>query len=41
MTDRITERITIPFSSEHFVAFCLAMLEQPYWYGSCVRLEVA
>ena len=36
ITESITERITIPFFNEHFVAFCLAMLEQPYWYGSCV-----
>ena len=30
------ERINTPYTSEHFVAFCLAMLGQPYWYGTCV-----
>lgn len=34
-------RIDTPFTNEHFAAFCEKMLGQPYWYGSCVRLEVA
>ncbi len=33
----MSERIHTPYTSEHFVAFCLAMLGQPYWYGSCVN----
>lgn len=35
------QRITTPFTNEHFAAFCLSMVGQPYWYGTCVRLEVA
>ncbi len=35
------DRINTPFTREHFVAFCLSMVGQPYWYGTCVRLEVA
>ena len=30
------ERIDTPFTNEHFVAFCLSMLGQPYWYGTVV-----
>ena len=29
-------RINIPFTNEHFVAFCEKMLGQPYWYGAVV-----
>ena len=32
----MSERINIPFTNEHFVAFCEKMLGQPYWYGSVV-----
>ena len=32
----MSERINIPYTSEHFVAFCLSMLGQPYWYGTVV-----
>ena len=28
--------INIPFTNEHFVAFCEKMLGQPYWYGAVV-----
>ncbi len=37
----MSDRINTPFTNEHFAAFCLAMVGQPYWYGTCVRLEVA
>ena len=30
------ERTQIPFTNEHFAAFCERMIGQPYWYGSCV-----
>ena len=29
-------RMDTSFTSEHFVAFCQAMIGQPYWYGTCV-----
>ena len=29
------ERVDIPFTNEHFVAYCEKMLGQPYWYGCC------
>ena len=29
-------RASIPFTNEHFAAFCLSMLGQPYWYGCCL-----
>lgn len=32
---------TTTFDNHRFAAFCLAMIGQPYWYGTCVRLEVA
>ena len=32
----MSERINTPFTNEHFAAFCLAMVGQPYWYGTCV-----
>ena len=28
----MTERIASPFTNEHFAAFCLSMVGQPYWY---------
>ena len=28
------DRINTPFTNEHFAAFCLSMLGQPYWYGT-------
>ncbi len=30
------KRINIPFTNEHFAAWCLSMLGQPYWYGAVV-----
>ena len=30
------QRITTPFTNEHFAAFCLSMVGQPYWYGTCL-----
>ena len=30
------DRINTPFTNEHFAAFCLSMLGQPYWYGTVV-----
>ena len=32
----MTERINTPFTNEHFAAFCLGMVGQPYWYGTVV-----
>ena len=32
----MAERIMIPFTNEHFAAWCLSMLGQPYWYGTVV-----
>lgn len=32
----MSERKDIPFTNEHFVAFCEKMVGQPYWYGTCV-----
>lgn len=32
----MTERIASPFTNEHFAAFCLSMVGQPYWYGTCL-----
>lgn len=31
----MTERINTPFTNEHFAAYCLKMVGQPYWYGCC------
>ena len=31
----MAERINTPMTNEHFAAFCLSMIGQPYWYG-CV-----
>ena len=32
----MSERINMPFTGEHFAAWCEKMVGQPYWYGSCV-----
>lgn len=32
----MTDRIMIPFTNEHFAAWCMSMLGQPYWYGTVV-----
>ncbi len=31
----MAERINAPFTNEHFAAYCLKMVGQPYWYGTC------
>ena len=31
----MAERINTPFTNEHFTAYCLKMVGQPYWYGCC------
>ncbi len=31
------ERIGIPFTNEHFIAWCEKMIGQPYWYGTTVN----
>jgi len=31
----MAERIYTPFTNEHFAAYCLKMVGQPYWYGTC------
>ena len=30
------DRVQVPFTGEHFAAFCLKMVGQPYWYGTCL-----
>lgn len=30
----MAERINTPFTNEHFAAYCLKMVGQPYWYGT-------
>ncbi len=37
----MSERINIPFTNEHFAAFCEKMLGQPYWYGACAYKATA
>ena len=32
----MTDRKNTPFTAEHFVTWCISMLGQPYWYGTCV-----
>ncbi len=32
----MTDRCDIPFTNEHFIAFCEKMVGQPYWYGTTV-----
>lgn len=29
-------RALMPLTNEHFAAFCLKMVGQPYWYGTCL-----
>ena len=31
----MSERVNMPFTAEHFVAYCLRMVGHPYWYGTC------
>lgn len=31
----MSDRINTPLTNEHFVAYCLRMVGQPYWYGTC------
>lgn len=31
----MAERIDTPFTNEHFTAYCLRMVGQPYWFGTC------
>ena len=33
----MSERINTPLTNEHFAAFCLSMLGQPYWYGTALH----
>jgi len=35
MSEQI-HRVEIPFTNEHFIAFCEKMLGQPYWFGTCL-----
>ena len=37
----MSERMNIPFTNEHFAAWCEKMLGQPYWYGSCAYKATA
>lgn len=36
MAENTTNRVLIPFSNEHFVAFLKEMVGRPYWYGTCI-----
>ena len=31
----MSNRIDTPFTNEHFAAYCMKMVGQPYWYGCC------
>ena len=31
----MADRLNTPFTNEHFAAYCLQMVGQPYWYGTC------
>ena len=31
----MADRQNTPFTNEHFAAYCLRMVGQPYWYGTC------
>ena len=31
----MSNRAETPFTNEHFAAWCLKMVGQPYWYGAC------
>ena len=31
----MAQRIDIPFTNEHFTAYCLRMVGHPYWFGTC------
>ena len=31
----MSDRLNTPFTNEHFAAYCLRMVGQPYWYGTC------
>ena len=35
MTAPVTMPLMICFTNEHFAAYCLKMVGQPYWYGCC------
>lgn len=35
-TENAYNRALIPFTNEHFIAFCEKMVGQPYWYGTCL-----
>lgn len=37
----MSERMNIPFTNEHFAAWCEKMLGQPYWYGACAYKATA
>ncbi len=32
----MSDRISTPFTNEHFADWCQKMVGQPYWYGTCV-----
>lgn len=32
----MNERTNTPFTNKHFADFCLKMVGQPYWYGTCL-----
>ena len=31
----MSDRLNTPFTNEQFAAYCLRMVGQPYWYGTC------
>lgn len=32
----MSDRINTPFTNEHFADWCIKMVGQPYWFGTCV-----
>ena len=37
----MTNRVEIPFTNEHFMAFCRRFVGQPFWYGTCCQKATA
>ena len=37
----MANRVDIPFSNEHFMAFCRRFVGQPFWYGACCQKATA
>ena len=33
----MADRLHTPFTNEHFAAWCLSMIGQPYWFGTTLH----